>query len=448
MASEAIEPSLTAVAKARAAAQHASLKERALVAALATRYSADPAASRSELDGAYGQAMLDLARHYADDVEIAVLAAEALMDAQPWDYWTAGEAGAKEPKGRTTEILALLEDALARNPDHPGAIHLYIHMLEASDEPERAIAYAERLPELMPGAGHLVHMPSHIFYRIGRYQESRTLNEAAVAADEAFFRRVTDHGIYRGGYYPHNQHFVVVSTQMTGEGEAALAAANKLAQVVTDEAAASIPWVQPIKAAPNFAYAQFGAPKDILALPDPGERFPFVKAMWQYARGIARIKAGDLPGATAEAEQLEQTARTADLTFLESGGVPGKSVVAIAGHVLRGRIAETDTDFKGAIAEYEAAIALQDQLPYMEPPFWYYPVRQSLGELLLKAGRPQDAVEEFEASLEQVPNNASVLDGLLRAQRLIEDASGATGTATELEKAVQKGSDSLEGEAM
>ena len=201
------------------------------------------------------------------------------MDTQPWDYWVYGENGATTPKGRAGEILALLEGVLKTNPDHPGAIHYYIHAVEASDTPERAEPYADRLAALMPGAGHIVHMPSHIYYRVGRYLDSLKANQDAVVVDEAFFAKVDDQGIYRGGYYTHNVHFVAVSAQMAGDGKTAVAAAEKLAGLVTDEAASSYAWAQPIKAAPYFTHAQYSAPDTVLALPDPGDKFAYVKGM-------------------------------------------------------------------------------------------------------------------------------------------------------------------------
>src|SRR5215212_2908770 len=240
------EAALAALAQAVHLMPGADERERALIAALEKRYSADPA-ERAALDEAYANAMVDVAARFPFDNTAAVLAAEALMDLAPWDYW---EAGGSKPKGRTAEILALLERVLAANPEHPGAIHFYIHAVEASDRPERAEPDADRLAAQTLGAGHLIHMPSHIYYRIGRYADSREVNRKAAAVDEAFFAEVRPEGIYAGGYYPHNVHFLMVSAQMAGDGATAIEAAEKLERTVPDEAARSIPWVQPIKAAP------------------------------------------------------------------------------------------------------------------------------------------------------------------------------------------------------
>jgi tetratricopeptide (TPR) repeat protein len=237
------EAALAVLRRAAALAPQAGPRERALVEALEKRYSADPAADRAALDRAYADAMAAVSARFPDDLALATLAAEALMDLSPWDYWGPGGV---EPKGRTEEILALLEGVLARDPDHPGAIHLYIHAVEASSRPQRAEPYADRLARQDLGAGHLVHMPSHIYYRVGRYRDSLEANRRAVAADEAFLKAAPASGIYAGGYYPHNIHFLMVSAQMAGDGATAIEAAGKLERAISDEVAAQYPWVQPI----------------------------------------------------------------------------------------------------------------------------------------------------------------------------------------------------------
>ena len=434
MTAEAVAPALDALAKAQAAATNAGRKEQALIAALATRYASDPQADRAALDKAYAEAMLSVADHFPDDADIAVLTAEALMDTQPWDYWEANASGAKTPKGRTNEMIAMLEAVLKSNPDHPGAIHYYIHMVEASDTPERAEPYADRLAAQMPGAGHIVHMPSHIYYRIGRYLDSLKVNKDAVAADEAFFAKVEDNGFYRGGLYPHNVHFVLVSAQMAGDGKTTIEAAEKLAGVVTDEAASTIAWVQPIKAAPYFAHAQYSAPDTVLTLADPGDAFPYVKGMWHYARGVAAAAKGDLNTAAAEAAAIDAIATTGDLSFLIDNYIPADQLLQIARHVVLGRIAQHRGDDDAAVEAFNEAAALQDGMPYMEPPYWYYPVRQSLGAALLEAGRAEEAAEAFRASLEAAPNNGWAIYGLIEAQKTLGDAAGAKASEAALAK--------------
>jgi tetratricopeptide (TPR) repeat protein len=434
MTADANPPAVEALAKAQAAAGGASAKERALIAALAKRYSADPQADRAALDRAFADAMAAAAAAYPDDQEIAVLAAEAIMDTQPWDYWVYGDNGATTPKGRASEIIALLEKVLKANPDHPGAIHYYIHAVEASDAPERAEPYADRLAALMPDAGHIVHMPSHIYYRIGRYVDSMKANQDAVVVDEAFFAKVDDQGIYRGGYYTHNVHFVAVSAQMAGDGETAVAAAEKLAGVVTDEAASTYAWAQPIKAAPYFTHAQYSAPDTVLALPDPGDRFAYVKGMWHYARGVAAAAKGDASAAAAEADAIDTLATKGDLKFLIDNYIPGDQLLQIARHVVLARIAQHQGDHAKAIEEFRQAAALEDGMPYMEPPYWYYPVRQSLGAALLHAGQPEEAVAAFRASLKLAPNNGWAIYGLMEAQKKLGDEAGAKASEAALAK--------------
>jgi tetratricopeptide (TPR) repeat protein len=374
------------------------------------------------LDAAYAERMRAAAKRYPKDDNIAVLTAEALMDLQPWDYW--GPDG-KMPKGNAAEIVGLLETVLKRNADHPGAIHYYIHAVEASSEPRRAERYAERLGKLTPGAGHLVHMPSHIFYRIGRYLDSLEVNKAAVAADETYIQRANAAGIYPQAYYPHAIHMLMVSAQMAGDGNAAIAAAEKLAAVVSNEAASKILWVQPIKAAPYFAHAQFSEPQRVLALPDPGDELPYVKALWHYARSVAAALDGDIGQAKQDLTHLNHIAQATDFTSLTSNGIPATDVLTIARHVIEARIAQAQGDLRTAAASFQEAVVAEDRLAYMEPPFWYYPVRQSLGAVLVQLGELDRAEEVFRASLARAPNNGWSLYGLQEVYRKRGDDKSA-----------------------
>jgi hypothetical protein len=422
MESAMIAPVVAALLMAKETSGRASAKERALIEALAARYSEDPKAEHEALDAAYAKAMGKVYARFPGDPEIAVLYAEALMDLSPWDYW---EDDGRRPKGKTAEILRVLEQVLAQNPDHPGAIHYYIHMLEASDRPERAVPFAERLARLMPGAGHLVHMPGHIYYRVGRYLDALAANKAAIGVDEAYLKETRATGLYAEGYYPHNIHFLLVSAQMAGDGKTAIEAAEKLSQVVSTEAMRRIPWLQPIKAAPYFAHAQFSAPETVLALPDPGDEFPYVKALWHYARGAACAAQGQVEAAQAETRAMAATERQADFAALTAGGVPVKEVLGIARHVVAARIAQAQEALQTAVAEFEAAIAIEDRLPYMEPPHWYYPIRQSLGAVLLMAGQLDRAGGVFRASLKRTPNNGWALYGLLEVYKKRGDERAA-----------------------
>src|SRR5690349_4177811 len=306
MQDDAIKPAWQALQNAVALKRYASKAERDWIDALAVRYSSDPKPDRAKLDAAYADAMGALWKKYPNDLDAGTFYAEAMMDTQPWDYW---QSDGVTPKGHAVEIVATLEDIIKRSPNHPGALHLYIHAVEATTTPERAEAPADRLEVLMPGAGHIVHMPSHIYYRVGRYSDSLAANKAASKVDESYFTETGAIGVYPIGYYSHNLHFVLVSAQLLGDTETVLAQADKLDKWLTNEVAAAVPIAQPIKAAPYFAWAQYGEPDKILAMPEPKEAPPFVNAMWHYARGIARAKMKDTAAARNEAEVIERIRR-------------------------------------------------------------------------------------------------------------------------------------------
>ena len=420
-------PALDAVSKAHALSRKASAKERALIEALAARYT-----DRGPIDQAYADAMQKVAASYPDDDQIAVLYAESLMDLQPWDYWS---AAGTQPKGHTEEMVGLLEKVLKRAPDHPGAIHYYIHLTEASSDPKRAVPHAQRLGGLMPGAGHVVHMPFHTFFRVGMYKEAVQANRQAVTADEAYIARSAPVGIYPQGYYPHNVHSLMVSAQMAGDGATVLESADKLGQIVSDAAAKNIAWVQPIKAAPYFAHAQFSDAKTILSLADPGADFPYVQAMWHYARAVGLANAGNVTAAQVEVDAIAKIEQTGDFSNLDAGGVPAREVLRLAQQVALARIAQANKDRAGAIKHFEVAVAMEDALAYSEPPFWYYPTRQSLGAALLVAGDPDNAEQVLRASLARTPNNGWALFGLMEVYKQRGDEPSAQAAKQLLDKA-------------
>lgn len=414
MEPSAVGPAWSAIERANALAEHASPKEQALIEALSKRYDKNPKADRKRLDEAYAAAMGKLAERFPKDSEIATLYAESLMDLTPWDYW---EDHGRKPKGRTAEILNVLERVLADQPDHPGAIHYYIHMVEASDRPERAEPYADRLAGLMPGAGHLVHMPGHLYYRLGRYRDALEANRTAIEVDEAYLKETGAKGIYAEAYYPHNVHFLMVSAQMAGDGNTALAAAEKLDEVISDDMVSAVPWLQLVKAAPYFARTQFGPPETVLTMADPESKFPYVQAMWRYARGVAAADKGAPQEARAELGALIEIAKTADFSGLTEAGVPAPDIVRIAQEVLTARIAQAEGDLANAALAFEKASALQEKLAYMEPPYWYYPVRRSVGALRFLQGDLAGAEREFDASLREAPNDAWALWALTEVYR-------------------------------
>lgn len=417
---DAIEPAFAASAKAQVLGAAASPKEQALILALGKRYSPDPTADRKALDTAYADAMTATAASFADDDNVQALFAESLMDLSPWDYW---EADAKTPKGRTAEVITALETILKRNPDHPGAIHFYLHTVEASTTPERAEPYADRLAAMMPGAGHIVHMPGHIYFRVGRYKDALAANIAAVKVDEAYFAQVKSDGVYRYGYYPHNVHFLVASALMAGDGATAIAAAEKLPGLIPDAVAREHGFAQHVEAAPYYAHARFSDPATILALPEPGRDFPFMQATWHYARAVAFASQGDVKSARAEEKLLADLGTNTDFAALK---VPNAAeVISVARGVVLGRIALAEGHGEEAIAAFHDAVAAQDRLPYFEPPRWYYPVRQSLGAAQLAAGHVDDAIQSFRDSLVRTPNNAYALYGLAEALKAKGDTTGA-----------------------
>jgi tetratricopeptide (TPR) repeat protein len=424
------EMALAALAKAQAAASSASPSEQALIGALAKRYSADASADHGALDQAYAKAMGAVSRLYPDDLDIAVLYAEAVMDVQPWDYWL---PGGKKTKGTSGEALAALERVLAKNPEHPGAIHYYIHMVEASANPERAAPYAERLAALMPGAGHIVHMPGHIWYVMGRYRDALLSSEAAARADEAYFKLTEPGVLYRESYYTHNLHFVVVSAHMQGDAKAALEFSDKLLTLFkkmkfADDMLDASPWIHQILAAPYFAMADMATSERTLSEAEPEARLPFEKAMWHFARGNAFTRLTRFDEARAEVQAIEQIGESADFSSHVAGGMPSPEILAVAAAVLNARIARAAGDIKSAIALFTSASEAQEALPYTEPPFWYYPVRRSLGAALLAAGRTDEAIQAFRQVLIEAPNDAYALYGLARAYEHEDNAAAAEKT--------------------
>jgi tetratricopeptide (TPR) repeat protein len=425
-------PAVAAIKKAQALAHQASEREQALIEALAKRYSDDPKADRAALNQAYADAMEATWKRFPDDQDIGIFYVDSIMNVSPWDYW---EQDGQTPKGKIGDAIQAAENVLAANPNHPGAIHLYIHLTEASKTPERAEPYANRLASLMPGAGHLVHMPSHTYYRVGRYEDSAQTNKVAVQVDEAYLAETTSDNIYRFGYYPHNIHFVLASAQMAGDGPTTMAYAERLDGKIPDAVAEKVGWIQAIRTAPYFAHAQFSSPETILALPDPGEKFPLIKAMWHYVRGVALAAQKEVTKAQSEAAQIAELNQKSDFSYLLTWAVPAPDLLNLARHVVEGRIAQSQGNLEQAIKEFEIAVSIQDTLAYMEPPYWYYPVRQTLGAALVQAGRAQEAETVFAQALENTPKNGWALYGLMEAQKAQGKQDEAQATQKRLQQA-------------
>lgn len=423
MSPEAEPQAYAMIQKAMALKKNASEKEKAYIDALAQRYSGQEKPDRRALDRAYAAAMRELHERYPDDLDAATLYAEAVMDLRPWDYWTRD----MQPYPETVEVIRVLESVLARNPNHPGAIHLYIHSVELA-RPELAEAPAERLWTLAPGAGHLVHMSSHIFRRIGRYADSSRSNEDAIAADEDYITQCRAQGVYPLAYYPHNIHFLWDSATMEGRRQAAIAAARKSASKIPEGAWRDVPLVHQFLVAPLFAYTRFGQWDLILKEPRPSEDSPFWTGVWSYARGLAFSATGKLDAATQELNRLRKIAADKSLdglrvTFSRNGA---KTILDIAVEVLAGELAAKRGDFDQAIARLHRGVLLEDNLIYNEPPDWHVPVRQSLGAVLLEAGRAPEAEAIYWQDLSRNRENGWALFGLmksLRAQGKPEEAA-------------------------
>lgn len=422
---------LAAVERAMALRGEASPMERALIEAVARRYSADPAADRAALDARYADAMLDVARRFPADDDVAVLAAEAAMDTTPWNYW---EGDKRTAVGRTGEAVRLIETVLRRNPAHVQANHLYIHLMEASD-PQRAEAAADRLSNpAAPSAAHLVHMPGHIYQLRGRHADSIRVNVAAARADEAFIRSAGDQGLVRYGYYPHNIHFIVTSAQMAGDMGTAIREARRLRTVLDPATSARIAWIQAIDAAPYFAMAQFADARAILAMPAPDARLAYPAAMRHYARAVAYARLRNRAGFDREIAAMARIGASDALKDMIAQGVPADELIRLAERVARGRFAAAQGRPDDAVAFYRQAIEIEGRLPYQEPTYWYYPVRQSLGAALFQARRYGEASDAFRAALTQAPNNGWALYGLSRS----EAAQGRKLEAAAADKALSK----------
>jgi hypothetical protein len=410
------------------AQERGSDQEKALTAALLQRYAAEAPEDRAQLDQSYADAMRAVARQFPDDEDILALTAEALMDLHPWDFWLADG----EERPWTAEIVDTIERALAIDPDHVGAIHLYIHAVEQSSDAHRAEPYADKLADLAPAAGHLVHMPAHIYIRIGRYHDATLNNMKAADADSAFIQACRSNSpIYLAGYIPHNWHFGWITAAIEGWSEQAYAMAEGTAARLTPELlrAPGMGVAQHFLMQPAFAQVRFGAWDDILASAEPDADLVYARAVWHYARGRALLGKGDIDGAEAEAAKLKALRADpamAAVTFFDRG--KGDDLLAVGDLVLDAEIAAARGSHAEAIAALEQAVVLEDALPYTEPPDWYYPARHSLGAIQLAAGDATGAEQTYREDLAIMPENGWALIGLeqaLRAQGRDEDADAA-----------------------
>ncbi len=415
----------SAITQALKLASGASPREQAYIQALASRYNGDPDTPRAPLDEAWAQAMGKVSETYPGDLTAAAIHAEALMNTMPWNYWSDD----LKAKPATQVVIANLERVLEGAPDHPLAQHLYIHALEASSTPEKAEAVADRLTDLVPGAGHLVHMPAHIFYRVGRYNDAAEANIRAAAVDEAYIAQCNAQGFYPALYYPHNIHFLWSSATMQGQRAVSLDSAQRVVDNVRVEQVKQFPTIEFFRTVPLLSMVRFGQWQTILSEPQPFAEFRFAEAIWRYARGVAFAATGEVAAARAELAQLEPLQADVAVTFLDKRDYPGSVLVGIAINLLKGEIAYRQSDYAGAVPHFERAVAAQDLLPYTEPPFWYYPTRQSLGAALLKAGKPVEAEAVYRADLKQYRHNGWSMFGLMQSL----EAQGKTAEAAKVE---------------
>jgi tetratricopeptide (TPR) repeat protein len=417
------------VQKARELAANATDAERAYIEALATRYAENPPEDRKPLDQAYAKATGELVKKLPDDLDAATFHAEALMDLQPWDYYDAQ----LKPKGGTAEVVSVLESVMKRNADHAGALHLYVHAVEASADPQRGVAAADRLRELIPGSGHLVHMPAHIYGRVGRWHDAVLANQKAIEADNAYLATCRPApGVYPLGYVPHNHHFLWFAATMEGASAVALAAADETAKRTSDPQLMRTPGFEAMQyfaLTPVFAKVRFGKWDEIKALPKPPDDLPYQVAMWHYAQAIVAVRQNRMEDAGQHATALSTAAADPVIEkMMVWDRYPLSHGVKVADRTVAAEIAAARKDYAAAIGSLKEAVAIEDQIPYDEPPGWHLPSRQTLGAVLLAAGKAAEAEAVYREELRRNPENGWSLAGLaesLKAQKKVAAAKDA-----------------------
>jgi len=417
----ASEPkALEVIQKAVALKAKASPREQALIDALTQRYSGH-AEDRKARDVGYADAMRKVHLQFPDDEDIAMLYVESVMDLRPWGYWTRDGL----PYERTAEVVALTEKVIARNPQHPGALHLYIHLMEAY-QADKAEAAADRLLTLMPAAGHMVHMPAHIYQRVGRYADAVRSNEMAIAADEDYISQCRAQGLYPMAYYPHNLHFLWFASTAEGKSKLAIEAARKAASQVNDETLKAVPLLAGFRVVPYYALTRFGKWDEMLREPEPPAVSAYLTGMWRYARATAFLGKGQTDSAEQEAAKLKDLMADKSLDQPLFSPNTGRAVLSIAQEVLAGNIAAAKKNYDEAVTHLERAVRLEDALVYTEPAEFIYPPRQALGAVLLEAKRPAEAETVYWEDLKRNRENGWSLFGLmqaLKAQAKNDDAA-------------------------
>ncbi|SDX49908.1 tetratricopeptide repeat protein [Nitrosomonas oligotropha] len=398
--------------QAKSLMMNASPRERALISALEKRYSGKTE-HRTTNDKAYAEAMREVHQSFPDDADIAVLYVESMMDLRPWGYWMLDGT----PYEGTAEIVALTEDVLQRNPQHPGALHMYIHLIEPTSTPERAEKAADTLLNLMPEAGHIIHMASHIYQRIGRYADSMKSNQLAIAADENYITQCHAQGLYPMVYYPHNIHFLWFAATLDGQSKIAIESAKQAAGKIDDEVLKAIPLTAIFRVTPYWALARFGHWQEILEQPAPPSTNPFLNGSWHYVRGLAFVAMRQPLLAEQELIALRKIMKNPSLDNALLSKNTTSTILSIAPEVLAGEIAAAHGQFDQAIAYLEKAVRLEDALVYTEPSEFHLPPRLALGAILLEAGQPTEAETVYWEDLRRNRNNGWALYGLIQALR-------------------------------
>lgn len=386
-------------------------REKDFVMALSKRYTNEELDDRTHLDQAYSDAMRLLSEKYPDDLDAASMFAESIMNLHPWDYWL--KDGTAQPW--TSEILSTLEAVMKKNPDHHGANHFYIHAVEASKTPERGLVSADRLRFLAPGAGHLVHMPAHIYIRTGKYHEGTLANQRAVKSDEEYLNQCNQQGFYPLAYYPHNYHFLFATATLEGDSKTAIDAALKTAQKPPDSLLdlCGFQTLQHFNVIPLYAFVTFGKWDEILNYEVPAENRPYTKGVWHYARGMAFLGKKNLADAEAELSELESLKNNQVVENLMIWDINSAGILLKVGYeILSGELAAKKDKYEIAIKHLKKAVELENELHYDEPPTWFYPVRHILGAVLLEAGKYSEAQKVYEEDLLEFPEKGWALFGL------------------------------------
>lgn len=420
---------LELIQKAIALKSRVSAREQAYIDALAQRYSGK-AADRAARDRAYAESMRKVYESFPDDLDAATMYVEAMMDLRPWGYWTRDG----RPYEGTAEIVAATEKIMARNPQHPGALHLYIHLMEAN-EAAKAEPAADKLLTLMPAAGHMVHMPAHIYQRVGRYADAARSNELAIAADEDYISQCRAQGLYPMAYYPHNLHFLWFAATADGRSKLAIESARKTASRVDDETLKAVPLLAGFRVVPYFALTRFGKWDEMLREPEPPAASAYLRGMWHYARGVSLLGKGQVSEAEQELAKLREVLKEPSLDNPLFSVNTGRAVLSIAPDVLGAEIAAAKKNYDAAVPLLERAVRLEDALVYTEPAEWHYPPRHALGAVLLEAKRPAEAETVYWEDLRRNRENGWALFGLMQALKAQNKNADAALVEARLKKA-------------